>query len=171
MSDDPLEDALYSGYEPSEAARPAGPASEDPTPGPPLPEFDPRWRDEFAGLLYLGALAKEFTWLGHRFKIRTLRSGELVATSLITKRYAETDGYLKACQGAIVAACVVSADGRPLPGVPLLSDAGAEGVLETNFQYVMDRWFPPVLDRVYQEYIELELLVRRVLEAMGKASG
>lgn len=171
MSDQPLEDALYAGYDPALAPHPTAPgAVEEPAEGP-LPEFDPRWRDEFAGLMYLGALSKEFTWLGHRISIRTLRSAELVATALLTKPYAETDGYLKACQGAIVAACVVRADGRPLPGVPLLTDAGVDGVLETNFRYVMDNWFPPVLDRVYQEYVELELLVRRVIEAMGKASG
>lgn len=169
MSEEPLEDALYSGYDPAQALRAT--AETEPAESGPLPEFDARWRDEFSGLMYLGALSKEFTWLGHRFLIRTLRSDELVATALLTKGYAETDGYLKACQGAIVAACVVKADGKPLPGVPLVTDDGQVGVLETNFRYVMRSWFPPVLDRIYQEYVELELLVRKVMEAMGKASG
>ena len=135
----------------------------------PLPEFDPRWRDEFRGLTFLGALSDEFEWLGHRFKIRTLTTGELAEVALIAKPYAESEAALKAWQPAPVAACVVTVDGQDLV-VPLTSEVNDTHV-RAKFRYVMDKWFPPVLDVIYTRYIGLEYTAREVLEAMGKASG
>jgi hypothetical protein len=155
---EPAPDALADEPRPTEGAPADGP----------LPEFDPRVREPFVGLVYLGALEDTFTWVGHEFHIRTLRSDELVEVARCVARYSGTDGYLKAYQGAVTAACVLTADGQRLPGVPL---AKGDGVLEENFRYVMGNWFPPVLDKVYEQYILLEITAREVIEAMEKASG
>ncbi len=181
-TDEPLEGALYDAYDPQTVAPAPTPGESgeagsgdpgvgtDPPEGTaPLPEFDRRYRDEFAGLLYIGALTKTFDWLGHRFVLRTLRTGELVQASLAVKDWAGSDGYLKAWQSAIVGAAVVSVDGRPLPPVPL-TDQSEDTMVAVRARYVMDHWFPPVLDYLYERYVELELVVRQVIEAMGKAT-
>lgn len=181
--DEPLEEALYGSYEPADfslAGTPgsAGSADSDDSGAgvgqaelpARLPEFDHRLRDEFTGLLYLGALTKTFDWLGHRFVIRTLRTGELIAVSLAVRDYVGSDAYLKAWQAAMVGACVVTVDGRPLPPVPL-TDHPEDSLVRARTQYVMDHWFPPVPDHIYERYIELELVVRQVIATMGKASG
>lgn len=180
----PLEDSLYSAsptgsfgsYDPQEVApTPDGSGADDPppaeeTPPEPLPEFDTRHAQEFDGLLYLGALTKDFGWLGHRFLIRTLRTDELINVALVVKDYAGSDAYEKAYQSATSAACVLSVDGKPIPVLPL-ADGDPLAVQRHRTTWVMRHWFPPVLDRIYDEYIRLELVVRQVLEDMGKASG
>lgn len=135
----------------------------------PVPEFDARWREEFTGLLYLGALSSEFTWLGHHFVVRTLTTGELAEVALAAKRYEGTDGAYKAYQAAVVAAAVVSVDGQAMPS-PLTTDPRDTPFLN-RYRYVMRSWYPPVLDAVYQRYFDLEIKVREVIEAMGNRSG
>jgi hypothetical protein len=178
--DRPLEDALYgaaagdfSAYDPQEVAPTpdgAGEEQEADRPAEPLPAFDPRHSQEFEGLLYLGALSKTFRWLGHRFAIRTLRTDELINVALVVKDYIGSDGYDKAYQSATTGACLMSVDGKPIPVVPI-SDADPLAILHERTEWVMRHYFPPVLDRIYDEYIRLELVVRAVLEDMGKASG
>jgi hypothetical protein len=135
----------------------------------PLPQFDEKIRDPFSGLLYIGALKDTFDWGGHSFTIRTLKSGELADVALAIKKYADSDGALKAYQGAIAAAALLDIDGQgfPLP-VPIRTD---EADFERRFDYVMRNWFPPTLDAIYERYIELEITVRKVVEAMGNRSG
>jgi hypothetical protein len=145
-----------------------------PEPGPeeeaePLPEFDPRHKDAFRGLIYVGALSDRFDWLGHEFHIRTLTTGELAEVALLAAKYRDTEAALKAWQGALVAACTISVDGDPI-AVPLTSEPGDTAV-SAKFRYVMDKWFPPVLDVIYQRYVQLEFTTREVIEAMGKAPG
>lgn len=144
----------------------------DQEPGPQaeeLPKFDQRFTEEFNGLLFVGALTDTFTWLGHEFVIRTLTTGELAEVALAVKKYGDTDAALKVWQAAVVAACVMTVDGRPMP-LPLTNDPNDTEFLN-RFRFVMRSWFPPTLDAVYQRYYNLELTVRRVIEAMGNHSG
>jgi len=134
----------------------------------PLPEFDPRYRDDFDGLLYVGRLEDKFEWLGHTFEIRTLTTDEVIEIGLLTKPYDDTIGGVKAYQAAVVASCVVRVDGRPLP-MPITNDP-RDTASRNRFDYVKRSWFPPVLDYVYEQYMLLEDRVRAVLAAMGKAS-
>ena len=135
----------------------------------PLPEFDPAVRKDFEGLLYLGRLTDEFTWLGHHFVIRTLTVGEIVEVGLVHREFAGTLADAKAYQAAVVAACVESVDGQSLP-MPLTNER-TDTELINKFRYVMRSWFPPTLNFVYEQYLLLEAKVDRVIEAMGKARG
>lgn len=135
----------------------------------PLPEFDSRWQDEFEGLLYIGALTEEFTWLGHRIVIRTLTTEEMAEIALASKPYLGTEAELKAYQAGVVAASVVTVDGVPLPAP--LTTAPGDTPFSNRFRYVWKNWRPPVLDAIYQRYVSLEIKVREVIEAMGNHSG
>src|SRR5690606_3529884 len=121
------------------------------------------------GLLYIGRLTDDFYWLGHHFVIRTLTMGEIIEVGLLHKEYAGSLADVKAYQAAVVAGCVVSVDGKPLP-MPLTNDP-QDTELINKFQYVLRSWYPPTLDVVYERYLLLEARANQVIEAMGKAQG
>jgi len=156
--------------EPPPEPRPAPPPEPPPAePEPePIAEFDPRSRDDFQGLLYIGALTTEFDWLGHTFTLRTMTVDEILEVGLIAKDYVGSMGEVKAYQAAVVAGCVIKLDGKPMP-IPLTDDPSDSG-LRNRFR-VVKKWFPPALDAVYEEYLMLEARVGKVIEAMGKVSG
>jgi len=133
-----------------------------------LPVFDPKVREDFEGLLYLGRLSTTFTRLGHDFEIRTLTTGEILEIGMLAKPYRDSMADVKAYQAAVVAACVTRVDGRPMP-TPVTDDVLDTG-MSNRFNYVLRSWFPPLLDIVYEQYLLLEDRVGQVLEAMGKAS-
>lgn len=148
-------------------------AAEDATDGeeteaPALPEFDPRVRNEFDGLLYLGRLTDAFTYMGHDFVIRTLSTGEILDVALLHKPYLGTMGDIKAYKAALVAACVESVDGRPMP-LPITNQP-MDTALANRFAYVQKTWFPPLIDVIYERFLALEEMVDRVLAAMGNPS-
>lgn len=134
-----------------------------------LPTFDPKYAEDFTGLLYLGALSEEFTWLGHRFVIRTLRDGEVLAVAMIIKPYMETLGIDRAYAMAIAALCTISVDGQELP-VPYGEGKRIEEWGHQRFEHVRDNWFPYTTTEVYNRYLLLEDTARKVVEALGKAS-
>lgn len=134
-----------------------------------LPEFDPKVRQDFEGLLYLGRLTDEFEWFGHRFVIRTLTVGELTEIGLLHKPYANSLADAKAYQALLVAACLVTVDGKSLP-LPI-SDDKADTELINKFRYIFDHWYPVTLDAVYERFLLLEARVNEVIEAMAKAHG
>ena len=95
---------------------------EDPQPDPPeepsvkqepIPEFDPRVRQDFEGLLYLGRLIDSFHWAGHHFVIKTLGVGEILEIGLLHKPYVGTLGDVKAYQALVVSACTEQSTGGP----------------------------------------------------------
>lgn len=131
------------------------------------PRFDPRYRDEFEGLLFVGSLRKRFRWMGHLFVIRTLTVNETLEVALLNKPYVGTLGELKAYQAALVAASVVTIDGKPLP-IPTTMN---ESDLEAKFEYVINNWQPITIDMLYGQILELEAKVNEVLAALGKAQG
>lgn len=151
-----------------EAPSTEGERVEDPPP-PPLPEFDPKWRMAFEGLCEIGRLMDEFDFLGHHFVIRTLSTDEVLQTALLQKPYAESMADLRAYTAVMVAACVVSVDGKELPQ-PITTDI-VDTALRNRFEYVRQSWYPVVIDVVYDHYLNLEATVAQVVAKMGEALG
>lgn len=135
----------------------------------PLPEFDRRWAEPLQGLLFIGALTKSFTSLGHRFVIKTQTVGEILEIGLLIAPYMGTVGETKAYQAANAAASIVSVDGQPI-AIPL-TDEPDDTILRSKFEYIQQHWFPPILDVVYEEYLALEGTVEKVVAAMGESLG
>ncbi len=133
----------------------------------PLPEFDPRWRSEFEGLLFLGALKSTFRLWGHTFVIRTLTTEDMAEIALLVKPYEGTRASVTAYQAAVVAAAILSVDGQPLP-TPIVM---GEAPLELRYKYVSSKWYPPIREAIYEKVLEQEITVREVLAEMGKAFG
>lgn len=133
-----------------------------------LPEFDEKSKDDFVGLLYLGALTHSFSFAGHAFIIRTLTTDEILAVGQVVKDHEGSVSQMKAYATAVVAACTVSVDSQPLP-TPL-RDLPGDVALRDRLD-VAKKWYPYVIDVVYSEFLALEDKMNRVFAEMGKASG
>lgn len=138
----------------------------------PAPEqdwaFPEESREDFTGLMFLGALQDTFEWLGHTFVIRTITTNEAIEVGLIHKRYRGSLAEVKAYQAACVAACVVSVDGKELP-MPISTRAD-DSPVENRLRVVLD-WYPTTIDTVYDAYLSLESRAVEVMNAMGEATG
>jgi hypothetical protein len=120
--------------------------------------FDDRWKQDFEGLLYLGKLEKEITSIPlHKFVVRTLTVNEQLEVLLITQPYADGIGYARAYKAAVVAAGLVSIDGKEL--IPTDKNSN---VLRQKWDYVTIGWYEPVIDVLYEE---IDQLHARMIEA------
>ena len=135
----------------------------------PLPEFNPKYREAFEGLLYLGYLEDKFRWFHHEFEIKTLNSQEVLQVAVAVKEYADTIGAARAYATAIAAACIKRIDRQRLP-FPLFIDADDQSSMNERFEYML-RYHPMIIDKIYSTYLELESTVVRIVEAMGEAAG
>lgn len=135
----------------------------------PLPEFDHKYREPFTGLLYLGRLQETFNLWGHTFVVRTLTTEQLAEIGLIVKPYLGTKVEGAVYETAVVAAAVVSVDGKPIPG-SIEIDNSTE-LTTVKYPYIARNWMPSVREEIYNRCFALEIVSRNVLEAMGKASG
>ena len=169
----PVEDE-YAPYDPAEvkdaSLAPDGGVVLVDEQGKKLPTFDPRYSEDFEGLLYLGALTRTFNWLGHTFVIRTLTQDEVLTTPILMKPWGGTIGEPKAYATAMAALCVVSVDDKTLP-MPVGDGQGDYAWAHQRFSYAKANWFQFTIDKVYGEYLVLEAKAQAVIEAMEKASG
>lgn len=133
----------------------------------PAKEFPQRHREALTGLLFLGYLEDKFEWLGHDFVIRTRTTGEQIQCGIIAREAIGTRTEGKALSTAAVAAAVVSVDGMALI-TPV--EMGKEPSLRERHEKVL-KWYPPVIDKVYDRLYALESEARAVVDAMGEAYG
>ena len=132
-----------------------------------LPEFDPRFRKPFEGLLYLGRLSDEVIIWGHQFQLLTPSTAERLEMGLLIHEFEGTLAYDFAYATALVAAYLVEVDGTPLPQ-PITNDAKDTALL-SRWNWVKNTLRRPVIERLFQQCFLLDDTVRKVLDAMGKA--
>lgn len=126
------------------------------------------WKQDFHGLLHIGALSASFEYLGHKIAIRTLTTDEELIVGQLTAEYSGTIAEPKAYQLALICMAVQSIDGQALP-LPLGEGTDQIAWARERFAYAR-RWYPFTLDIIHTRYLELEGRVRVVLDEMGKAS-
>lgn len=166
---DPYEGMDFESYDPQEVVRPPagtpqGTAEET---APELSPFDERYREDFEGLMFLGAVRASFSHVGHKIVIRTLTSLEYMIAARLTKDYDTTLAGPRAQTTAIVALCLQSVDGQSLP-IPLGDDGEDIEWAFERFNFVSSKWYPYTIDAIYQRYLLLEDRVMGVLEEMSK---
>lgn len=147
---------------------------EEPTPEPDPPqiegqvkEFDPKYKETFTGLLYVGSLTDSFELYGHQFVITTPTQTERLQIGQVVRPYQDTMVAEIAFSTALVAAFLVSIDGKELPQ-PITTDP-KETALQQRFQWVTDHIKRPVIAKLFDKALELDAEVDEVLDAMGKA--
>jgi hypothetical protein len=147
---------------------PVGPVvEEEPTEEFVPQEFDPRHREAFTGLLWVGYLSRRFQIYGHDFLIATPTSTERMQIGLVMRDYTDTFAQEIAYATALVAAFLVSIDGVELPK-PVTTNS-KETALHDRFRWVSENMRRPVVNRIFGECMELEEEVEGALDAMGKA--
>jgi hypothetical protein len=130
-----------------------------------LPEFDPKYRTPFEGLLFIGKVSRTFKWLGHTFVIRTPRIDEILEIGQLHEPYNTSVADVKAYQTLLLAAIVETVDGQPLP-IPISDDVS---LIQSKFDYIKRHWYPWTLDKLYEEYLLLDAGVKAVHDELGKA--
>lgn len=130
-------------------------------------EFDPKYREDFDGLLYIGALTHSFRLYGHSFTIRTLTVDEILQVSLLVKQYEGSIGQNRAYLTGMAAACLELADSKPIYTPIGPNDDEVRG----RFMYVKDHWYSWMVDGIYEQYLALEARVTEILSQMGEGSG
>lgn len=121
------------------------------------PEDEPEVPDlpsnNLLGFLNLGQLQEDFTVRGHTIVLRTLTMDEELEVGLLVKRYSETIDEGRALATALVAASIVSIDGKPLVLAPLGPN---ESIVKKRFDYVRTTMYWPVIRVIYEEgYLNL----------------
>lgn len=127
--------------------------------------FPDDWKQDFEGLTYLGYLdttVRDIPY--HEFVIRTLTVGEKIEIHQILKDVDINNpaAYLRAYKAAVVAATLVSVDGKPLIAVDK-----KHSVVREKYLYVVNSWYDPVIDILYRRANELELRSLQVLYELG----
>jgi len=101
--------------------------------------------------------------MGHSFVLRTLTVGEELAIGQVVNEFAGTIGQGKAFQTAVIAAAIVTVDGRELVE-PLGPDTQAG--LQAKFDYITRNWYMRTIDEVFAAYQELLIRQAAAYEAI-----
>lgn len=166
---DPYEGMEFAPYDPTKEVQiPDGmPQGGTDDAEPEVEPFDERYKEDFEGLMFLGALSASFSYVGHKFAIRTLTSLELMAVGRVIKLFEETIGANRAYATAMVALSLQKVDGKELP-IPYSEGEDPYAWAQQRFEYIAARWYPMIIDAIYDRYNQLEMRVREVLEEMAK---
>ena len=129
--------------------------------------FDGDISQDVRGLLNLGKLTERVEIFGHYFVLKTLTVGEELAIAQLVNEYAGTIGQGKAFQTAVIAAALVSVDGRELVAA-LGPDVQAS--LSDKFDYITTNWYMSTVDAIWEAYQSLLLRQHDAYqEVMGKS--
>jgi hypothetical protein len=127
-------------------------------------KFDPRWTEEFEGLLYVGKVTHNFRLAGHKVTVMTPEANDSLKAALLIKDYQGTAGELRALTIATLATCLVKVDGFTLPR-GIMADGSDD--LETRFNWVA-QLHQVVIDGIFSEFLELEGKVATAIRDLGK---
>jgi hypothetical protein len=94
--------------------------------------------------------------------IRTLKIGEELEAALLAHKYAETIEAGRALATALVAAAVVTVNGKPLIREPL---GRADETLEARFNYIAHNWYWLTVKNIHEEY---NILLDQALSSFSK---
>lgn len=125
-------------------------------------EFDPKWREAFEGLLFLGHLEDTVEIPGHSFVVRTLRTGEKLEALQVCRPYEGSISYARAYRAAMAAAGLVLVDGSPV-----VVASRTVGAVRQKYDYLVNNWYDPVIEVLYERIDALEGQVVRIMEEMG----
>lgn len=128
-------------------------------------DLDPRVREDFVGLLYLGKLEEECKVAGHTFLLRTPTQPERLELGSLLKPYMNTPTVEKAYRLVQVAMFVHRIDSEWAP-VPLTErDTG----LAARFSWILNSiTAEAVIERLYDAAMGLELRSRAVVDEMDR---
>lgn len=120
-------------------------------------EFPKETAEAVNGLIYLGFLEDNFTFCGHKFRIKTLRGDEELMAYRLAQEYQDSvGGWAKALTWAHVALCLVSVDRDEnfCPPIGPVNDKYQDYALR-RWIYVTENWYYPTAEYVFRRYTDL----------------
>lgn len=131
-----------------------------------IDEFPEESRESVNGLIWLGFLEESVIAFGHEFVIRTLRVGEELQVSLLTKEFSDSMGVEQALATATVALSLKSVDGDS----EFCPVASRSDYARQRFRYIQDNWYMPVITRLFESYLSLLSKQQEALERVEDLS-
>lgn len=116
-------------------------------------QFPEQVQEDVTGLLYLGHLEATVSQWGHTWVLRTLKGEEELLASLVCKDYTDTLGQAKAWAWANVCLALESVDGDSDFCLPIGPDQQTNA--KARFRYCTSRWYWPVAEHLFREYVGL----------------
>lgn len=123
-------------------------------------------RLQFKTLLTIGQTTKEVDVLGHPVVMRTMTVSDELMVGLETEKYRNTEAFARAYQSAVVAASVVSLDGKPVY-TPLSSEESDSEIFAKKLKKIHSL-YPIVVSEIYRHYMEVEKEFAQLAQKLGK---
>lgn len=126
-------------------------------------KFDPRYREPFVGLLYLGHLQKRVVLYGHSFDLKTPSQRERLEAGVLHKRYANTISSEISWAAIVVALYLQEVDDRSLPE-PI--GPAVETKVQDRFNWVVDNIKGEIINQLFEECLLLDAQVANTLSEL-----
>lgn len=137
----------------------------------PLSVFPEEHREAVSGLAYLGYIERVFEYCGHSFRLRTLKPAEKAAIGIIMQPWKETLAEPEVWANAHVALSLCAIDGVIDFCEPI--NNSITDYANSRYEYVTNKdtgLLPPVLDFLFNSYVELENEARSALSEFQNLS-
>jgi hypothetical protein len=122
----------------------------------------------FQELTHIGHLTHTFQWANYEFTIKTLTIDEEVAIGQLIKHLDKNVIQEKALVVGIVAASLVSINGKyPFPET-FVEDSVTK--LRENYRYISENWHWPVVAKINEQYIILQEKMYKSLQELENLS-
>jgi hypothetical protein len=129
--------------------------------------FDPRHREAFEGVMWLGHLEDSFEAFGHSFTIKTLTAGEKLAVARLIMDFERSVAYGRAFHAACAAASLLLIDGRPVPVAQKPGPDGNPSIVRQKYEWLVNSFYEPVIEVIFSKLDALEAQVLEVLAELG----
>lgn len=133
--------------------------------------FDPRYREPFVGLLYLGHLKNRVIKYGHSFDLKTPTQRERLEAGVLHKRFLNTISSEIGWAAIVLALYLEAVDDQPLPE-PI--GPSVETKVQDRFNWVIDNIKGEIINELFEECLLLDAQVSgtlRELDGLAKTSG
>ena len=130
-------------------------------------EFDPRYREPFMGLIYLGKLTKTEILYGHSFYLETPSQSVVLEGGLLHKQYLNSLSSELAWAAIRVGTYLLKVDDKPLPEPIGPADSGLNG----RVTWILSNLKGQVIQDLYEKCLLLDVQVNdtlRELERLGE---
>lgn len=128
--------------------------------------LDKEERDTFQSLLTIGQTTKKVDVLGHPVVLKTMTVTDELMVGLESKIYKGSEAFPRAYQSAVVAASVVTVDGRQLY-IPISPEESESEVFQKKLEKVHSL-YPLVVSEIYRNYLEVEKEFAQLAKKLGK---
>lgn len=144
------------------------PVAADPRPAPVEADeeftegFPEEWKDDFEGLLVLGYLEAVVEIPYHQWVIRTAKPAAKLEAAEVFRPFEGSAGFPRAYKCALVAASLELVDGQPI-----LPVSKTQNAVRQKYNYVINSWYDPIIDILYDGVEKLEARQLMVMRHLG----